>query len=120
MLRHSGTREVLAVRGEEAHLRLIVCSDPRPKRAIWEWGSEFVDPNSPNGRFSAELIDDEREDCYEARLHVQDVEPSDSRSYFLVVENEKGEDRHGVHLTVRGECLFNLFFFFFAFGKVKL
>ncbi|KAK6622887.1 hypothetical protein RUM43_008738 [Polyplax serrata] len=101
VLRHAGTREVLAVRGEEALLRLIVCADPRPKRAIWEWGSEFVEAGKPNGRYQAELIDDEREDCYEARLHVQDVEPSDSRSYYLAVENEKGTDRHAVHLTVR-------------------
>lgn len=103
MLRHAGTREVLAVRGEEALLRLIVCADPRPKRALWEWGSEFVETGKPNGRYRAELIDDEREDCYEARLYVQDVEPSDSRSYYLAVENEKGSDRHAVHLTVRGE-----------------
>lgn len=103
VLRHAGTREVLAVRGEEALLRLIVCADPRPRRAIWEWGSEFVEAGKPNGRYQAELIDDEREDCYEARLHVQDVEPSDSRSYYLAVENDKGTDRHAVHLTVRGK-----------------
>lgn len=70
----------------------------------------FVKPDAPNGRYRAELIaiNDEREDCYEARLHVQDVEPSDSRSYFVVVGNDKGEDRHGVHLTVRGKYQFYL------------
>ena len=100
------------MRGEEALLKLIVCADPRPRRAIWEWGSEFVEAGKPNGRYQAELIDDEREDCYEARLRVQDVEPSDSRSYYLAVENDKGTDRHSVHLIVRGE-----FYYYYYYQK---
>lgn len=102
-MRHTGSREVLAVRGEEALLRLLVCADPRPRRAAWEWGSEFVETGKSFGRFKAELLADEREDCYEAKLHVSEAEPGDSRPYYLHVENDKGADRHPVVLTVRGE-----------------
>lgn len=43
-----------------------------------------------------------REDCYEAKLHVREVDPTDSRTYFLRVENERGTDRHFLRLAVRG------------------
>lgn len=43
-----------------------------------------------------------REDCYEARLHVREAAPGDQRFYYLAVENDRGRDRHAVHLAVRG------------------
>lgn len=43
-----------------------------------------------------------REDCYEARLHVRQTDHQDARNYYLTVENERGLDRHAVHLAVRG------------------
>jgi hypothetical protein len=46
---------------------------------------------------------DERDGCYEARLHVKEVDPADSRNYYLAVENDRGTDRHAVHLAVRGK-----------------
>jgi hypothetical protein len=49
------------------------------------------------------FLQDAREDCYEARLHVREVDPADSRNYYLAVENERGTDRHAVHLSVRGK-----------------
>ena len=49
------------------------------------------------------FIQDEREDCYEAKFTVKDVDLSDQRNYYLAVENERGTDRHAVHLAVKGE-----------------
>lgn len=95
--------EVVVTRGQDALLRLIVCADPRPRRTAWEWGSLQLEAGSGLGRYQAEeLLQDGREDCYEARLHVRGVDHSDSRSYFLSVENERGADRHSVRLAVRG------------------
>ncbi|KAL1124785.1 hypothetical protein AAG570_001406, partial [Ranatra chinensis] len=107
VLRHSAgsgsSGEVVAVRGEDAVLGLVVCADPRPRHAAWEWGSLQLQAGEGLGRYHAEqLIQDRREDCYEARLHVREVDPADSRTYFLVVENEKGTDRHFLRLAVRG------------------
>lgn len=45
---------------------------------------------------------DEREDCYEARLNIHDVELADSRNYYMYVENDRGSDRHFARLAVRG------------------
>jgi hypothetical protein len=49
------------------------------------------------------LVQDEREDCYEAKLRVREVDPADARNYYLAVENERGSDRHAVHLAVSGK-----------------
>lgn len=45
---------------------------------------------------------DRREDCYEARLRITDVDAADSRNYYLSVENDRGSDKYGIHLAVRG------------------
>ncbi|XP_069682757.1 irregular chiasm C-roughest protein isoform X1 [Periplaneta americana] len=103
VLRQSGGREVVVARGQDALLRLVVCADPRPRRAAWEWGSLQLEAGEDRGRYKAEDLvqQDEREDCYEARLHVREVDPADSRNYYLAVENDRGTDRHAVHLAVR-------------------
>ncbi|XP_054284580.1 irregular chiasm C-roughest protein-like isoform X1 [Macrosteles quadrilineatus] len=94
--------EVVMMRGQTAVLRQVVCADPRPRRLMWEWGSLQLSAGQGLGRYHAEdLIQDEREDCYEARLVIQDVEPADSRNYFMFVENDRGNDRHSVRLAVR-------------------
>lgn len=49
-----------------------------------------------------EVSQDSREDCYLATLHIDDVDVHDSRPYYLVVENERGIDRHAIELVVEG------------------
>nr|XP_024219213.1 hemicentin-2 [Halyomorpha halys] len=104
VLRGSWGGEVTALRGEDATLGLLVCADPRPRHATWEWGSLHLQVGQGLGRFQAEQLvqQEKREDCYEARLHVRQVDPTDSRTYFLKVENDKGTDRHYLRLAVRG------------------
>ena len=43
------------------------------------------------------------EDCYNAKLRVQHADIADERNYYLNVQNEKGSDRYAVALSVRGE-----------------
>lgn len=55
------------------------------------------------GRYKVdEVTQEEREDCYSATLHITDADATDSRSYYLAVENDKGRDRHAVKLYVNG------------------
>lgn len=49
-----------------------------------------------------EVSQDSREDCYLATLHIVDADVHDSRPYYLVVENERGIDRHAISLVVEG------------------
>lgn len=49
-----------------------------------------------------EVSQDSREDCYLATLHIVDTNVHDSRPYYLVVENERGVDRHAINLVVEG------------------
>lgn len=56
MLRQSGGREVVVARGQDALLRLVVCADPRPRRAAWEWGSQQLEAGADQGRYKAEEL----------------------------------------------------------------
>lgn len=49
-----------------------------------------------------EVSQDSREDCYLATLHIINSDVHDSRPYYLVVENERGIDRHAINLVVEG------------------
>lgn len=49
-----------------------------------------------------EVTQDSREDCYLASLHISETDTHDSRPYYLVVENDRGIDRHAIHLNVEG------------------
>lgn len=62
------------------------------------------------------MTQEEREDCYSATLHITDADATDSRSYYLAVENDKGRDRHAVKLYVNGM----LFSPNFALNKARL
>lgn len=54
-------------------------------------------------RFRADdMLQDSREDCYLSTLHILHTDEHDSRPYYLVVENERGTDRHAIHLNVEG------------------
>lgn len=57
----------------------------------------------PKGRFRVDdVTQDQREDCYIATLHINQADIQDSRPYYLVVENERGADRHSITLKVEG------------------
>jgi hypothetical protein len=56
VLRQSGGREVVVARGQDALLRLVVCADPRPRRAAWEWGSLQLEAGADLGRYKAEEL----------------------------------------------------------------
>lgn len=47
-------------------------------------------------------MQDTREDCYVAGLHIKMVDDHDSRPYYLVVQNSRGSDRYALHLSVEG------------------
>jgi hypothetical protein len=58
---------------------------------------------SPSGRFKVDdVTQDRREDCYIATLHINQADVQDARPYYLVVENERGTDRHSITLKVEG------------------
>ena len=44
------------VRGQDAVLRLVVCADPRPRRAAWEWGSLQLEAGDDLGRYKADEL----------------------------------------------------------------
>lgn len=48
------------------------------------------------------MAQDQREDCYLATLHINQADVQDSRPYYLVVENDRGADRHSITLKVEG------------------
>lgn len=49
-----------------------------------------------------QVSQDSREDCYLSTLHIANVDLHDSRPYYLVVDNERGIDRHAINLIVEG------------------
>jgi hypothetical protein len=57
MRRLASAREVIVARGHDAVLRLVVCADPRPRRASWEWGSMQLESGAALGRYRAEELD---------------------------------------------------------------
>lgn len=65
-----------------------------------------------------EVLQDSREDCYLATLRIVDTDVHDSRPYYLVVENERGIDRHAVSLTVEGMFTGALLIFTFHFAII--
>ncbi|XP_075148408.1 uncharacterized protein LOC142222260 [Haematobia irritans] len=100
---HPSMHTVLVKRGDPASLTLVVCADPRPTRVAWEWGSLRLDAGSSIDRFRADdLLQDSREDCYLSTLHIHHASEHDARPYYLVVENERGTDRHAIQLNVEG------------------
>lgn len=49
-----------------------------------------------------DVLQEDREDCYLATLRINDADSTDSRAYYLAVENDKGMDRHAIQLYVNG------------------
>ncbi|XP_047472068.1 irregular chiasm C-roughest protein-like isoform X3 [Penaeus chinensis] len=102
VLRYTVERNVQVEKGEDALIQVMFCSDPRPLRTTWEWGSLQLEAGNDKGRYVAENLaqQDTREDCYAARLRVQHADVADARDYILNVENDKGKDRYAVGLRV--------------------
>lgn len=63
-----------------------------------------------------DVIQDTREDCYVATLRIVDADLHDSRPYYLVVENDRGIDRHPIHLRVAGTFTGAFSFYMFIVG----
>lgn len=57
-----------------------------------------------------DVTQEEGEDCYLTTLHVKDTSATDSRTYYLLVENDKGKDTHAVQLYVNGKSISFYFF----------
>ncbi|XP_057662340.1 kin of IRRE-like protein 2 [Diorhabda carinulata] len=101
VLRQSVMPEVVVERGQSADLSMVVCADPRPRLVAWEWGSLRLEAGTEMGKYRVDdVTQEEREDCYLATLHIKDTTSTDSRAYYLAVENDRGTDRHAVQLYV--------------------
>nr|CAH7754992.1 unnamed protein product [Callosobruchus chinensis] len=111
VLRQSANHEVVVESGQPADLSMVVCADPRPRFVAWEWGSLRLEAGAEMGKYKVDdVTQEEREDCYLATLHIRDTTSTDSRAYYLAVENDKGTDRHAVQLYVNGELYFPVIF----------
>ncbi|KAK4296415.1 hypothetical protein Pmani_031087, partial [Petrolisthes manimaculis] len=101
VLQYTVERNMDVEKGQDAVIQIVFCSDPRPSRTSWEWGSYQLEAGKDRGRYVAEnLAQDVRDDCYSARLRVLGVDVGDARDYVLNVENDKGADRYAVGLRV--------------------
>jgi hypothetical protein len=61
---------VVVARGQDALLRLVVCADPRPRRAAWEWGSLQLEAGADLGRYKAEELAQVSSNTISASLSV--------------------------------------------------
>ncbi|KAK9876842.1 hypothetical protein WA026_015078 [Henosepilachna vigintioctopunctata] len=101
VMRHTARPEIFIEKGENAEMSMVVCADPRPRVVAWEWGSLRLEAGSEMGRYKVDdIIQEQREDCYQTTLHIRDASATDSRAYYLAVENDKGTDRHEIQLHV--------------------
>ncbi|KAF7265901.1 hypothetical protein GWI33_020647 [Rhynchophorus ferrugineus] len=101
VIKQAVTPEVFVESGQPADLSMIVCADPRPRSIAWEWGSLRLEAGNEMGKFKVDDVTQEQgEDCYLTTLHVRDTSATDSRTYYLLVENDKGKDTHAVQLYV--------------------
>ncbi|GJQ79304.1 hypothetical protein Trydic_g16171 [Trypoxylus dichotomus] len=101
VLRHITTPEIVVEKGQTAAISLVVCADPRPRVVAWEWGSLRLEAGSEMGRYRVDdIIQEAREDCYLTTLRIKDADGTDSRAYYLVVENDRGVDKHTVQLYI--------------------
>lgn len=88
-------------RNAKADIKVTFCSDPRPRKVVWEWGSLRLLEGESRGRFKAQqVVPDERKDCYSATLNIIDVLTSDTRFYYLTMANDRGESKYAVNVRV--------------------
>ncbi|CAG9762644.1 unnamed protein product [Ceutorhynchus assimilis] len=101
VLRHTATPEIFVESGQTVDLSMVVCADPRLRSIAWEWGSLRLEAGNEMGKFKVDdVTQEEGEDCYLTTLHVKDTSATDSKTYYLLVENDKGRDTHAVQLYV--------------------
>lgn len=43
-------------KGQDAVIQIVFCSDPRPSRTSWEWGSFQLEAGKDRGRYVAENL----------------------------------------------------------------
>ncbi|GFS72601.1 kin of IRRE-like protein 2 [Nephila pilipes] len=104
------TSHLVVDKDENAVIVVLFCSDPEPRQTYWEWETFRQETNSNTGRHTADEIQriPTQDDCYEARLTIHNVEGGDSKTYSLVVENEKGRESFSVALEVREPFLLTM------------
>ncbi|XP_054716224.1 synaptogenesis protein syg-1-like [Uloborus diversus] len=97
------TSHMVVDKDENAVIVVQFCADPRPRKTFWEWDMLRLETNSETGRHKALDIHpiQTKDDCYEARLTILNVEGGDSKTYSLVIDNEKGREAFAVTLEVR-------------------
>lgn len=101
VIKQAVTPEIYVESGQPVDLSMVVCADPRPRSVAWEWGSLRLEAGNEMGKFKVDDVAQEQgEDCYLTTLHVRDTSATDSRTYYLLVENDKGKDTHAVQLLV--------------------
>ncbi|ERL89500.1 hypothetical protein D910_06866 [Dendroctonus ponderosae] len=101
ILRQTANQEIYVESGHPVDMSMVVCADPRPRSVAWEWGSLRLEAGNEMGKFKVdEVSQEEGEDCYLTILHIKDTSATDSRTYYLLVENDKGKDMHAIQLYV--------------------
>lgn len=81
----------------QCHLLIFTMSSLLPSH------NRFTSLKCDTERFRADdLLQDAREDCYLSTLQIHHTSVHDARPYYLVVENERGTDRHAIQLNVEG------------------
>lgn len=55
-MREGAGVEINAIRGTDATLKMVVCADPRPLSASWEWGSLQLKAGEGLGKYQAEEL----------------------------------------------------------------
>ena len=93
--------EVSAGLGQDVQLLVNFCSDPPPRRLVWQWGSLSLEGGDQRGRFTASKPEPgHKTDCFSAVLSILGVERPDERTYLLTTDNGSGVLRSAVKLSI--------------------
>lgn len=88
--------------GQDAELLVNFCSDPPPRKLVWEWGSLSLEQGEERGRFTASKAEPgHKKDCFSATLKILGVERPDERTYLLMIDNGSGILRLAVRLSIK-------------------
>ncbi|KAI4477413.1 hypothetical protein M0804_012799 [Polistes exclamans] len=93
---------VAATEGSSARLEIRLCSNPKPRLVVWEWGSiRLYAGDVLESRYRAlDLEPLASADCYVAILELTSTIKEDQRLYTVIVENDRGSDRRTLMLRV--------------------
>ncbi|XP_043488099.1 hemicentin-1 isoform X1 [Polistes fuscatus] len=93
---------VAATEGSSARLEIRLCSNPKPRLVVWEWGSiRLYAGDILESRYRAlDLEPLASADCYVAILELTSTIKEDQRLYTVIVENDRGSDRRTLMLRV--------------------